>query len=47
MSGKNLALQSWPKMFSANQIPVFFNHQYVWKESVDPLDFLHGYSDQK
>ena len=39
MSGKNLILQ-WPKMLSANQIAVFFDHQYLWKKLIGFLDFL-------
>ena len=42
MSGKNQTLQLWPKMYSPNQIAVVFYHQYLWKESSDLLDFLHG-----
>ena len=25
-----------------NQIAVFFDHQYLWRESIDILYFLHG-----
>ena len=42
MSGKNLTLQLWPEMLSVNQIAVFFDHQYFWKEPMDLIDFLHG-----
>ena len=42
-----LAFQLWPKMVSANQIPVFFNRQWVWKESIDLLDFLDGDNHHK
>ena len=42
MSGKITVLQSWPKMLLANQIAVFFDHQFLWKESINILDFLHG-----
>ena len=42
MSRKNLVFQLWPSMLSVNQIAVFFDHQYVWKGSIDLLDFLHG-----
>ena len=42
MSWKNLALQLWPRVLSANQIAVFFDHQCLLKESIDLLDFLHG-----
>ena len=27
---------------TANQIAVLFDHQYVWKELIDILGFLHG-----
>ena len=27
---------------SLNQIPGFFDHQYLWKEFIDLLNFLHG-----
>ena len=37
----------WPKMLSANQVAVFFDHQYLWKESIDPTDFLHGNNHQR
>ena len=29
-------------MLLANQIAVFFNHQYLWKETSNVLIFLHG-----
>ena len=29
-------------MLSFSQIAKFFDHQYLWKESDDILDFLHG-----
>ena len=35
-------LRPWPKLFLANQIAVFFDHQFLWKESINILDFLHG-----
>ena len=47
VSGKNLALELWPKMFSASLIVVFFDHQYLWKESINILDFLHGDNKKK
>ena len=47
MSGKNLVLQLWPKMLSTNQIAVFFEHQFIRKELINLLDFLHGDIDQK
>ena len=40
--GENLVLQLWSKMISANQIAVFFDRQYLWKELMDLLDFWHG-----
>ena len=46
MSRKNLVLESWPKIFSTNQVAVFFDHQYLWKESIDTLDFLHEDNNQ-
>ena len=39
--GKNQVLQLWPKMLSANQIMVLFDHKYLRKESSDPLDFCN------
>ena len=41
ISRNNLVLSWWPKMLSASQIAVFFDHQYLWKESSDVLNFLH------
>ena len=41
MSGKNLVLQLWLKKLSTNQIAVFFDHQYLFKELFNTLDFLH------
>ena len=32
-------------MLSASQIAVFFDHQYLCKESLNLLDFLHGDND--
>ena len=29
-----------------NQIAGFFGHQYLWKASIDILEFLHGHSYQ-
>lgn len=29
-----------------HHIAVFFNHQYLWKESINTLDFLHGAGHQ-
>ena len=42
MPEKNLIVQLWPAMLSTNQIAVFLDHQYFWKESIFTLDFLHG-----
>ena len=42
MFGKNLVVQLWCKTLPTNQIAVFFDHQYLWKYSIDTLDFLHG-----
>ena len=47
MSRKNLLLQLWPEMLSANQIAVLFDHQYLLKESRDLLDFMYGDSRRK
>ena len=33
-------------MLSTNQITVFFDRQYLWKESIDILYFLHGNNHQ-
>ena len=38
--------KSGSKMLSANQIAVFFYHQYLWKESSDILVTFHGVSPQ-
>ena len=42
MSGKNLVPQLWPKILSTNQTPGFLDSEYLWKESIDVLGFLHG-----
>ena len=34
-------------MLSTNQIVGFFDHQYVWKKSIDILDFLRGGNHQE
>ena len=34
MYGENLVFQLWHEMHSTNQIAVFFDHQYVRKESI-------------
>ena len=36
-----------PKMLSPNQIALFIDHQYLWKESVNLLDFLHRDNPQR
>ena len=46
MSGKILVLQLWPQMLSTNQVAVFFDHQNIWKESIDTFDFWHRYNHQ-
>ena len=33
-------------MFLSNQIAGFFDHQYLWKESINILEFLHEGSQQ-
>ena len=46
----NSVLHVWEKYGSSimaynalsHQTAVFFDHQYLWKESMDPLDFLLG-----
>ena len=44
ISCKNLGLGKkknswlWPKMLLTHQIAVCFDHQIVWKESIDNLD---------
>ena len=30
------------KMLSTNKIAILFDHQYLWKESIDNLDFSYG-----
>ena len=47
MSGKHLVRQFWTKMLTANQIAVFFDHQYLWKDLMNLLDFLHEDNDQR
>ena len=42
---KNIVFQLWPKTLSAS-VPVLFDHQYLWKESSNLLDFLHGENHQ-
>ena len=43
---KNLFHQLWSKMLSTNQIVGFFDHQYLWIESIGTFDFLHGVNHQ-
>ena len=38
--------QVWLKMLLTNKIAVFFDHQYLWKESIDTFDFMHGDNNQ-
>ena len=33
-------------MLLTNKIAVFFDHQYLWKESIDTFDFMHGDNNQ-
>ena len=33
-------------MLSASQIVVHFDHQYLWKESINTLGFVHGFNHQ-
>ena len=40
MSGENLVIQVWSEIPSTNQIAEFFYHEYLWKESIDILDFF-------
>ena len=42
MSGKNLVLELWPKMLSANQIAGIFDHLYLLKGLIPHFDFLHA-----
>ena len=39
MSWKNLVLQFWLEMLLANQIAVFFDHQFLWRELIIPQIF--------
>ena len=36
--GKEKNSWLWPKMLLTNQIAVYFDHQILWKESIDNLD---------
>ena len=38
---KNLVLKLWPNIFSANDILVFFNHQYFSNRLIFDFDFLN------
>ena len=46
MSPKNL-LQLWPKMLSAQQVAFTFDHEYLWKKSINILGFLNRDSHQR
>ena len=46
MSGKNLVLELWSKILSANQVVVYVDHQYLSNELSYFLDFLHGENHQ-
>ena len=37
-----MVLELLPKMLSTNQIVISSHHQYIWKESINTWDFLHG-----
>ena len=41
MFWKNTILQSWIKC-SQLMLAILFDHQYLWKESIDNLDFSYG-----
>ena len=43
---ENVWEKSGAKMLSTNQIAVFFDHQYFWKESSNILVIFHGVSLQ-
>lgn len=47
VSVKNLVIQLCQKMFSNNHIAVLFDHQYIWKKSMNTSDFLHGNNHQR
>ena len=34
-------------MLSTNQIAASFDHQYLWKKSIDIFDLLHGDNHQE
>ena len=40
-TGKNFVPEIWAKMFSANQITVFFNQPYLQSKLMKQPDFLH------
>ena len=37
MSGKTLFFQLWPKVFSTNQLLLFFDHPSLWKEQITQI----------
>ena len=39
--GKNLVLNLWAKILSANEISVFFNRQYFINELISDFNFLN------
>lgn len=42
ISEKILVHKLFVKMFLSNHIARFFDHQFLWKESIYNSDFLHG-----
>ena len=46
MFWKNLVLELYPKMLSANQIAGFFKLEYLWNGMTYEPDFLHVESYQ-
>ena len=42
ISRKTLVHKLYLKMLSSNQITGFFDHQYLWKEYMNIVDFFHG-----
>ena len=40
LSGKMPLQKLWLKMLLSNQVERFFDHIYLWKESINILDFL-------
>ena len=47
MSGENLAVGCYQLYLSSNPKAGLFDHQYLWKESVNILDFLLGDNHQR